>query len=343
MTWLSDATLRHLRRVSDWPDLGGGRYRIVTELGQGGMGTVYRARDTELDRDVAIKVLRDPLPDEDAVDRMFREARILARLEHPGVVPVHDVLRLPDGRLAYVMKRIRGDSLDRHCAPDDPLADRLRIFERICEPVSFAHAHAVIHRDLKPQNVMVGPFGEVLVLDWGIAKELHAVQDQAHGSAPGLEDRDPANEETVTRHTAHGTVIGTPAYMAPEQARGDIEQVDERSDVYALGALLQFLLIGSREAGGVDLAELARRRIPKPLRSICRRAMEEAPDARYRTVEELRRDVTRFLSGRAVSAHRETWTEKLVRIGGRYRFAVFLVLAYLVVRLFLIVISSPRG
>src|SRR5688572_20244642 len=153
------------------------------------MGTVYRARDRELGRDVALKVIRLPEASPDVAARILREARTLAQLEHPGIVPVHDVGRLPDGRAFYAMKLVRGAPLD--ALPPTPLVERLRIVERISEAVAFAHAHGVIHRDLKPQNVMVGPFGEVLVMDWGVAKLTGAALD-ALGAAPAAGVPDPA-------------------------------------------------------------------------------------------------------------------------------------------------------
>src|SRR5262245_33809242 len=165
---MSDSALRRLRDAADAPDLTGTKYEIVGRIGQGGMGTVYRARDRELGREVALKVVRLPEGAPDIAARMMREARTLARLEHPGIVPVHDVGTLGDGRVFYAMKLVRGAPLDQ-LGPTG-LAERLRIVERVCEAVAFAHAHGVIHRDLKPQNVMVGPFGEVLVMDWGVAK-----------------------------------------------------------------------------------------------------------------------------------------------------------------------------
>jgi serine/threonine protein kinase len=167
VTSLSDGTLDHLRQVADWPDLSATRYEIVEPIAQGGMGTVYLANDRHLRRPVALKVLHAPASGPEAGERMLREARIIARLEHPGIVPVHDVGTLPDGRIFYAMKRVAGERLDRHLRAGLSLSGRLRLFERICEAVAFAHAHGVVHRDLKPENVMVGAFGEVLVLDWG--------------------------------------------------------------------------------------------------------------------------------------------------------------------------------
>ena len=156
MSTMSDSALRRLRDAADAPDLTGTKYEIVDRIGQGGMGTVYRARDRELGREIALKVVRLPEGAPDIAARMMREARTLARLEHPGIVPVHDVGTLVDGRVFYAMKLVRGAPL--HELSVTGLADRLRIVERVCEAVAFAHAHGVIHRDLKPQNVMVGPW-----------------------------------------------------------------------------------------------------------------------------------------------------------------------------------------
>src|SRR5690606_24303270 len=233
-------------------------------LGRGGMGTVYRARDVELGRDVALKVVSTPDAVDDVAERLRREARILARLEHPGIVPVHDAGVLADGRAFYAMKLVRGQRLDASVKPDMPLPERLRIFGRICEAVAFAHAHGVIHRDLKPSNIMVGAFGEVLVMGWGVARiaaEVGQGEDEGEGEGgSGAEgsarasgvvaaetsfgtDGDVAGGSAPAL-TAHGVVLGTPGYMAPEQARGESGRVDRRADIYSLGAILYFLLTG---------------------------------------------------------------------------------------------------
>lgn len=267
------------------------------------MGAVYLAEDVTLGRQVAIKVLHPEMASPEAVARMLREARTLAALEHPGIVPVHDAGLLADGRAFCVMKWVRGHRLDELRAP---MADRLRVFERICQTVAFAHSRGVIHRDLKPANVMVGAFGEVLVLDWGIAKWLHQAE------APPL-------ESTATHATQHGAIVGTADYMAPEQSRG--EAVDPRSDVYALGSILRGLL---------DPAA------PKALSAIAAKATSAAPDQRYESAQALADDIARYLDGLAVSAHAETVIDKAVRLAARHRVAVLLVLAYLVVRMLLL-------
>jgi serine/threonine protein kinase len=329
---LSDQALDHLRSVASGDETDG-RYEILDEIARGGMGTVYRALDRELGREVALKVTSRPGPPGDADERLLREARVLARLEHPGLVPVHDVGTLPDGRRFYAMKRVRGSRLDHHFAAEPSIPARLRTFERICETVAFAHAHGVIHRDLKPENVMVGAFGEVLVLDWGVAR----LRDR--GEAPAREEGSaPALARPADRTTAHGTVLGTPGYMAPEQARGEVDRTDERTDVYALGAILYFLLTDQApDAEGI--AGSPRRRnaaVPRPLESICLKAVADDPAARYSRVQDLSADVSAFLSGRPVVAHRETPLEWASRQAGRYRTPLLLVGAYLAMRVALI-------
>jgi serine/threonine protein kinase len=166
MTWIGDAAIAHLRALDDEPDFSGTRYEILARIGRGGMGTVFRGRDRALDREVAIKVTT--LSTAADADRLRREARTLARLEHPNIAAVHDVGQLPDGRVFTVMTLVRGERLDVRAAAL-PLADRLRLFDRICDAVAFAHAQRIVHRDLTPANIMVGAHGQVLVLDWGQA------------------------------------------------------------------------------------------------------------------------------------------------------------------------------
>jgi eukaryotic-like serine/threonine-protein kinase len=311
MKWLSDDKLNHLRSVVTEPDFSTTKYSFVKELGRGGMGAVYLAEDRELDRLVAIKVLNTPEITEDVGNRMIREAQIIARLEHPGIVPVHDVGTLPDGRIFYAMKYVRGSRLDEYVAQGASLRDRLRKFQSVCDAVAFAHAHGVIHRDLKPQNIMIGSFGEVLVLDWGIAK---------------IRDDPPSSESSASTQTMEGTVIGTRHYMSPEQARGEIDQLDERSDIYALGAVLYFLLNDQPK-------------VSKAVRAICSKAMASEKDDRYAAASELSADVGRLLDAEPVSAYRENAFERVSRWVSKNRFLVLLVLAYLLMRIFLIFTS----
>jgi eukaryotic-like serine/threonine-protein kinase len=224
-------------------------YLLLDEIGRGGMGTVHRARDVKLGREVAIKILSDFYPARSsAAVRFVEEARITGQLQHPGIPAVHEVGMLPDGRPFLAMKLIKGRTFDEllkaRRRPGDDHGRSLAIFEAIGQAVGYAHAHNVVHRDLKPQNVMVGAFGEVQVMDWGLAKTV---------GEPGGESRG-SNEETVgtiihssrgsDEMTRAGSVLGTPAYMPPEQAIGAIEQIDSRSDVFGLGAILCVILTG---------------------------------------------------------------------------------------------------
>ena len=309
MESLPDAVVSHLREVVSRPDFTGTRYEVIDEIGHGGMGTVYAALDARLDRRVALKVLNILDLDGHAAARMAEEARILARLEHPGIVPVHDFGELPDGRVFYAMKLVDGTRLDRYAQAQPPLAERLRVFLRICETVAFAHSQGVIHRDLKPQNIMVGPFGEVLVLDWGVAK----ITGVAH-------DLLPANP-TVRSGTAAGTAVGTAGYRAPEQASGALDEVDARSDIYSLGKTLEALMAGGE--------------IPRRLSAIWKKAASPERNVRYAKVADLVADVERFQDGERVLAYHETPVERLGRFVARNRMVVLLVATYLVMRVLL--------
>ncbi len=227
-----------------------GNYELLVEIGRGAMGVVYRATDTVLGREVAIKVLSDRFaPDSGASRRFTDEARIAGQLQHPGIPAVHDLGTLPDGRPFLAMKLVKGRTLAELLKDRSDLAvDRVRFlaaFEQVAHAVAFAHARHVIHRDLKPANIMVGAFAEIQVMDWGLAKVLAAGQREP-AFMPAAETN--ASEILTTREagssTQDGSVLGTPAFMPPEQAGGEIDKLDERADVFGLGAILCVVLTG---------------------------------------------------------------------------------------------------
>jgi serine/threonine protein kinase len=339
MKWLSDSKVSHLRAIAAEPDFSATKYTFVKELARGGMGTVYLAEDTELNRQVAIKVLSTPELTEDLRRRMIREAQIIARLEHPGIVPVHDVGTLPDGRIFYAMKFVRGVRLDEYAANTESIKDRLRKFQAVCDAVAFAHAHGVIHRDLKPQNIMIGSFGEVLVLDWGVAKILRDGPAAVSSEADTLMLPAPDGSRKDVVDTTHGTVIGTRQYMSPEQARGEIGQLDERADIYSLGAVLYFLL--TNQSPSEARPRSLNPNVTKPAEAVCLKAMAQERSQRYASAAELSADIGRLLDAEPVAAYRENAYEKVSRWVGKNRFLVLLVLAYLLMRIFFI--FSSRG
>ncbi len=229
-------------------------YELLEEIGRGGMGIVYRARDLRLNREVAVKFLKPAIAgNADAAARFRFEAQITGQLQHPGIPAVHELGSLPDGRPFLAMKLVHGRTLaELLLERADPQQDRgrfLGIFEQVCHAVGYAHAHGVLHRDLKPANIMVGMHGEVQVMDWGLAKRLNETAKSGEE-----ENRFPESADTVTRTehapasadtaTCTGSVLGTPAYMSPEQAAGEIRKLDCRSDVFALGAILCQILTG---------------------------------------------------------------------------------------------------
>jgi serine/threonine protein kinase len=228
---LSDAAMSRLREAASWPAFET-RYVALGIVGQGGSATVYRARDETLQRDVAVKVLDVPDLAGRAARRLAREAHILAHLDHPGIVPIHDYGVLEDGRSYFVMKLVEGSPLDE-AASTRPLAECLSLIERVLETVAFAHARGIIHRDLKPPNILVGAFGQVFVMDWGAAATSVAEVDAA--------------------------VVGTPGYMAPEQESGTA--ADARTDVFALGTILRELA-GSAPPALLSIARKATAALP---------------------------------------------------------------------------------
>ena len=356
MKSISDRNIDRLREITELPDLDGTNYSVEREIDRGGMGVVYLAYDSKLKRQVAIKVLTTALLVPSMADRMMREAQVIAGLEHPGIIPVHDCGLLPDGRVFYVMKFVRGQRLDQYTQSLDSIFDRLRLFLKACEAVAFAHAAGVIHRDLKPENIMVGPFGEVLVMDWGTAKIAKTAAERTEANTAdirselthGETSRACSQEIDEKRKTTQSVIMGTPSYMAPEQALGS-ENVDERSDVYSLGAILYFMLTGRPPFEATNLDEptatwhqtLIRPRsvnksVVKPLEAICLRALQWTPASRYATVDAMAQDISRFLDGKSISAYRENIFERTDRWLATNRFLVLLVLAYLLMRIILV-------
>jgi len=323
MTPLSDAAMARLRSAAALPELPDARYSLLQVLGEGGMGTVYLGRDELLERDVAIKVARDAIGPGSAVlaERLRTEARVLARLEHAGIVPVHDAGLLADGRVFYVMKRVHGRTLETVLETMPELDRRLGVLERVADAVAFAHGQGVVHRDLKPANVMVGEFGEVLVMDWGVAKLLgtpEAARVGAGVAAPGRTDP--------------GSVLGTPGFMPPEQAAAGL--VDRRADVFGLGALLVFLVTGTVPSSVAPPHQLleADRQVPRRLRAIAARCLAADPADRYADAAEVAEEIRQYRSGGRVRAYREGWPERVGRVVSIYRTPILLVLAYLLMR-----------
>jgi serine/threonine-protein kinase len=232
-----------------------GRNVLYEEIGRGGIGRVLRGRDPQLRRDLAVKVLRDEYRDDANVQRRFvEEAQIGGQLQHPGLVPVYELGRFADRRPYFTMKLVKGRTLAELLKERPEQARLLGIFEQVCQTVAYAHSKGVIHRDLKPSNVMVGAFGEVQVMDWGLAKILSCRDDDPEATTAGTVIRTLRSDSTEEEDGQTG-VVGTPAYMAPEQARGEVEAVDGRADVFGLGAILCVILTGQPPyVGGAEVA-----------------------------------------------------------------------------------------
>jgi WD40 repeat protein/serine/threonine protein kinase len=333
------------------PETDGAHYTVQREIGRGGMGIVFEVWDAELRRKLAMKVSRTGAPEADAPTplkrshyRFLEEAQVTAQLDHPGVVPIHELGLDREGHAYFTMRQVEGRTLqevfDEIAGPGESGPERwgrtraLGVLVQVCDTLAFAHSRGVVHRDLKPANVMVGSFGEVYVMDWGLAKVLEpAAEGPSSSAGPRRTDaawlagvrtsRSEAAGETPGSPlaTLEGSVLGTPGYMAPEQARGQLADVGTAGDVYAVGALLYQLLTSampysseSRDQGS-DVLELVRRGPPRPLHqlardvppelaAVCERAMAREPGARYADMELLAADLRAFLENRVVSAHR---------------------------------------
>ena len=309
-----------------------GELRITATLGKGGMGVVYLARQTTIGRDVAVKTIREDRRSTSASRELLREAWITGRLEHPNIIPVHSLGLGEEGQPLLVMKRVEGvswaDALeDASCLPeifrrDDPLEASLDILDDVCKAVHFAHSRQILHRDIKPDNVMLGPFGEVYLVDWGIAVSLADEVDEDAGRLPLAKDaKQPA---------------GTPAFMAPEMAAGDAHLLGPRSDVYLLGALLHMLLVGEPRHQGKDLYAIMFAafcsvpfdyddRVPRELAEICNRATHVDPARRFESAEQFRQALLEFRrhhSSRQIVRDLEATVGELEALAGAGGFSI---------------------
>ncbi len=312
------------------------RFRVLRPHAKGGLGEVSVARDIELNREVALKEIQSRfVHDPGSRARFMMEAEVTGRLEHPGIVPVYGLGSYSDGRPFYAMRFIQGDSLKEaitafhavdckeQSASEKRLAQRqlLQRFVDVCDAIEFAHSRGVLHRDIKPGNIMLGKYGETLVVDWGLAK-LSGVNDpETQAGSISL------SSSGDHMPTMAGTAVGTPAYMPPEQAKGEVERLGPASDIYSLGATLYHLLTGQPPFDGRDLAKILesvrnghfpppRSRIadiPKPLEAICLKAMALEPIDRYSTARQLAEDVERYLGDEPVSSMKESWSAKVSR------------------------------
>ncbi|HEY5937215.1 MAG TPA: protein kinase [Kofleriaceae bacterium] len=307
------------------------RFETRGELGRGGMGAVIDAYDTALKRPVAIKQVLETSPD--TLARFEREAQITALLEHPGIVPIHDAGREADGTPYYVMRRIDGEPLEK-LVDRRPFADRIARVPNVlaaCDAAAFAHSRGVIHRDIKPANILIGPFGETLLIDWGLARRIDDDDDASESRSGG------------SGLTRIGSVAGTPGFMSPEQARA--EPLDARADVFALGATLFYVLSGRLAFSASGATEMIDhigtgkppdwRRLPEEtppeLRAIIEKAMAFDGAARYADAGELATDLRHYVTGQLVGAYRYGWLEQVRRFVRRHRAAVAVALIAIVV------------
>jgi eukaryotic-like serine/threonine-protein kinase len=373
-----EQTLSHLEplpgfvRVAETVELGQAElshYTLSRVHDQGGLGRVWLAFDKNLHRSVALKEIRpDRKPSEQSLRRFVREAQVTGQLEHPNIVPVYELAS--DSQRAYPFYTMRfmhgqslGDAIDAYhklrrsgAAAPVQFQRLLQAFTSVCHAMAYAHSRRVIHRDLKPANVMLGSFGEVVVLDWGLAKLLDRPEEL------------PEDEQTIEQpvlgegvETLPGQLLGTPAYMAPEQALGKLDEIDALTDVYGLGAILYRILTGERPHQGRDSQERMRHaaedptpepravnsRIPRALNAVCRKAMSRERLKRYLSAKELAEDVQRYLADEPVSAVPEPWYTRAGRWARRHAqitvaAAVFLVLTVVVATAALVVTNRAR-
>jgi serine/threonine protein kinase/predicted negative regulator of RcsB-dependent stress response len=373
--WDKDLGLESVRQV-----LAGPKYKIVTTIARGGMGVIMQARDLRIRRTVAIKVMKTATQfSRENVLRFIDEAQLTGQLEHPNIVPVYELGLDEQGETFYTMKYVRGITLDEvlrglrnnnaKMARKYPLGTLLTIFQKICDGVAYAHAKGVVHRDLKPENVMIGAYGEVLVMDWGLAKNVTGMQRVEAGKAVETLGHHEQIRDARGFQTMHGLVVGTPPYISPEQARGELDRIDPRSDIYVLGGILYAILClrppvsGSTVAEVIDnilasnisppgsfntavkvgrgtpmpppeavpLPHLPGGRIPDSLSAVVMKAMEMDADKRYQSVEEMQEDLTAFQGGFATKAERAGVGKQVLLWAARRKAEVTLIAIFAII------------
>ncbi len=328
-----------------------GRYTYVRDIGAGGMGRVILARDEELEREVAVKILEVPAVtgNHTMVARFIREAKITASLVHPGIVPIYDLGHTEDGRHFFVMQVVEGVTLRELLARAnmDELGRQsyvthlIGLLIRVCQAVGYAHYKSIVHLDIKPSNIMEGAFGEVLVMDWGVAKRLDELDHKVSENVSDSEDSELKAEEKTPAHR----IMGTPGFMAVEQYQADPKALGPHTDVFALGVILYEILVGQKPYTGQNPSEIrlavttgcrraikeaarhaGQKRVPNEIVAICDKALALQPNQRYQNALELADDLQAYMENRAIRAFQETACQRIRRWLRRHPAAAALLL-----------------
>ena len=322
------------------------RYIMGKRLGSGAIGQVIEATDEHLGRNVAIKILQDNNGiDRDRIARFIAEAQIIAQLEHPTIVPVHEIGRMPGGLPYFTMKQVKGQLLsevinDMRVNNEKKDMRRyttrlLRRFSSLCNGIAYAHSKGVVHRDLKPDNIMIGEYGEIQIMDWGLAKVMS--ENEVRSTSDICTVR-----SSKAMSTLDGSIAGTPSYMSPEQARGELDKITPASDIFSLGLLLAEIITLVRvfrcqessvtlrqvgRAGPIDIAELNRKvNVPKEIQAIIRKCTMPDPKDRYQSAEDLSDDIKAYMENRGVTAMPDNQYDKIRKWTMRHQMSAGLII-----------------